>query len=135
MATWDTAPVRAVKVMMNTLVPTAVLSSYPSTEVKTSSIIMPPPAPIKPQIKPMTMPHTTDSVTRMARPLLGKRLWVPVTGQMMNRRPSTRVMSTEKVLMVSLGIWKATRLPTRVRTSTTPSIREPFLISRFLCLP
>ena len=27
MATWETAPVKAVKVMMNTLVPTAVLSS------------------------------------------------------------------------------------------------------------
>ena len=31
MAKWLTAPVRAVKVMMNTLVPTAVFSSYPST--------------------------------------------------------------------------------------------------------
>ena len=37
MAKWDTAPVRAVKVIMNTLVPTAVFRSYPSTEVRTVS--------------------------------------------------------------------------------------------------
>ncbi len=64
---WDTAPVRAVKVMMNTLVPTAVFSSYPSTLVRMSSIIMPPPAPIKPQMKPMSTPHTTDCTARFAR--------------------------------------------------------------------
>ena len=46
--------------MMNTLVPTAVLSSYPSTLVKIRSIIIPPPAPINPQIKPITVPQTTD---------------------------------------------------------------------------
>lgn len=46
---WETEPVSAVKVMMNTLVPTAVLSSYPSTLVKIRSIIIPPPAPINPR--------------------------------------------------------------------------------------
>ena len=32
--------------------------------VRMSSIIMPPPAPIKPQIKPMSTPHTTDCTAR-----------------------------------------------------------------------
>ena len=134
MATWDSAPVRAVKVMMNTLVPTAVLSSYPSTEVNTSSIIMPPPAPMKPQMKPMTTPHTTDSAARIPRPPPGKRVWVAVTGKRMNRTPSSRVMHTEKPLMASLGIWKAAMLPTRVSRSTTASMRTPFFTSRFRCL-
>ena len=49
----DTAPVNAVNAIINTLVPTAVLSSYPSTEVRISNIIIPPPAPMKPHIKPI----------------------------------------------------------------------------------
>lgn len=56
----DTAPVNAVNAIINTLVPTAVLSSYPSTEVRISNIIIPPPAPMKPHIKPINTPHTTD---------------------------------------------------------------------------
>ena len=59
-AKWDTAPVKAVKVMIKTLVPTAVFSSYPRIEVRMSSIIIPPPAPIKPQIKPIKIPQITD---------------------------------------------------------------------------
>ena len=53
-----TAPVSAEKVIINTLVPTAVFSSYPSTMVKSISIIIPPPAPKKPQISPMMEPQT-----------------------------------------------------------------------------
>ena len=60
MAKWDTAPVRAVKVMINTLVPTAVFNSYPRTDVRIRSIIIPPPAPINPQIKPIITPQITD---------------------------------------------------------------------------
>ena len=38
----ETAPVKAVKVMMKTLVPTAVFNSYPKTLVRINSIIIPP---------------------------------------------------------------------------------------------
>ena len=58
------APVKAVKVMINTLVPTAVFSSYPNTLVRIRSIIMPPPAPIKPQMNPTMIPQMTDWMTR-----------------------------------------------------------------------
>ena len=60
MAKCETEPVSAVNVIINTLVPTAVLSSYPSTLVKSRSIIIPPPAPINPQINPTNAPHTAD---------------------------------------------------------------------------
>ena len=56
----DTEPVRAVNVIIKTLVPTAVFNSYPITLVKISNIIIPPPAPINPQIKPIKIPHTID---------------------------------------------------------------------------
>ena len=60
MAKCEAAPVNAVNVIMNTLVPTAVLSSYPKTEVKIRSIIIPPPAPTKPHINPIKTPQITD---------------------------------------------------------------------------
>ena len=53
-------PVNDVNVIINTLVPTAVFSSYPITLVKMRSIIIPPPAPINPQIKPITTPQIID---------------------------------------------------------------------------
>lgn len=56
----DTAPVKAVNVIMNTLVPTAVFNSYPSTLVRIKSSIMPPPAPIKPHINPIRTPQRRD---------------------------------------------------------------------------
>ena len=57
---WDTAPVNAVNAMINTLVPTAVFSSYPNTLVRISNIIIPPPAPTNPQISPITIPQIID---------------------------------------------------------------------------
>ena len=57
---WLTEPVSAVKVIINTLVPTAVFNSYPKTEVRINSIIIPPPAPINPQIKPIIIPDIID---------------------------------------------------------------------------
>lgn len=60
MEKWLTAPVKAVNVMMKTLVPTAVFSSKPRTAVRIRSIIMPPPAPTKPQMKPMAVPQPID---------------------------------------------------------------------------
>ena len=131
---WDTAPVRAVKVMMNTLVPTAVFSSYPSTLVRMSSIIMPPPAPIKPQMKPMSTPHTTDCTARFCALTPCMASLVVITGRRMNLMPSKKVMNTEKPPMVAEGILLATQLPTTVKASTLAIMIRPFLISRFLFL-
>ena len=103
MAKWDTAPVSAVKVMMNTLVPTAVFSSYPSTEVRISSIIMPPPAPTKPQMKPTITPHTTDCTARFLALMLCMASLVVITGRRMNFTPSRKVITTEKLPMVAEG--------------------------------
>ena len=57
---WLTEPVKAVNAMINTLVPTAVFNSYPNTVTKINNIIMPPPAPTKPQINPIIIPQRTD---------------------------------------------------------------------------
>ena len=50
---WLTAPMSAVNVMMQTLVPTDFLNSLPRRTLRTKSIMSPPPAPWKPQTKPM----------------------------------------------------------------------------------
>ena len=57
---WLIEPVNAVNVIINTLVPTAVFSSYPKTLVKTSNIIIPPPAPMNPQTNPTSYPIIMD---------------------------------------------------------------------------
>lgn len=49
--------------MTNTLVPTAVFSSYPNSMVRTMSIIIPPPAPKKPQINPTNAPPAAPAHT------------------------------------------------------------------------
>ena len=56
----EIAPVKAVKVITKTLVPTAVLSSYPKILVKANSIIIPPPTPANPQVNPITQPKIID---------------------------------------------------------------------------
>ncbi len=131
---WDTAPVRAVKVMMNTLVPTAVFSSYPRTLVRMSSIIMPPPAPMKPQIRPMIMPHRTAWIARFLALTPCMASLVVMTGRTMNLMPSRKVMNTEKLPIVVEGTRLAVQLPTTVKTSTLAIMIRPFLISRFLFL-
>ena len=104
MAKWLTAPVSAVKVMMKTLVPTAVFSSYPSTEVSRSSIIMPPPAPINPQIKPTTEPQSSDWTSRFCALTAFIALFVVMTGRTMNLMPSSSVIKVEKLPIVDPGI-------------------------------
>ena len=104
----DTAPVRAVNVIINTLVPTAVLSSYPRTEVSISSIIIPPPAPMKPHIKPTNTPHTTDCMARFLADTPSMASFVVMTGFTMNLIPSRKVINTEKFPIVADG----TRLDT-----------------------
>ena len=120
--------------MMNTLVPTAVFSSYPSTLVRISSIIMPPPAPIKPQMKPMSTPHTTDCTARFCALTPCMASLVVITGRRMNLTPNKKVMNTEKPPIVAEGTLLATQLPTTVKASTLAIMIRPFLISRFLFL-
>ena len=100
MTKWLTEPVKAVKAMMNTLVPTAVLSSYPRTLVRMRSIIIPPPAPTKPQIKPTRTPHTTDCMNRFRGLTAAMASLLVITGRTMNLTPSSSVMNTEKLPMV-----------------------------------
>lgn len=108
MAKWEKAPVSAVKAIINTLVPTAVFSSYPSTEVRIKSIIMPPPAPTKPQIKPISTPQIMDWMARFFAETADMDSFVVITGFMINLIPKRKVMKTEKFPMVVEG----TRLET-----------------------
>ena len=103
MAKWETAPVSAVKVMMKTLVPTAVFSSYPSTLVRISSIIMPPPAPTNPQINPIITPQTSDCTTRFFAETPCMVSLVVITGRRMNFTPSRKVINTANPPMVAAG--------------------------------
>lgn len=129
---WETAPVRAVNVIIKTHVPTAVLSSYPSTEVRISSIIIPPPAPTNPHIKPTRLPagNRADNTPLFAHGL--HLLFVVMTGFTINFMPSSSVMKTEKFPMVAEGTTLETKLPTTVKTSTAAIIIRPFFMSRFL---
>ena len=96
---------------------------------------MPPPAPIKPQIKPMSIPHRIDWMTLVFRSLSAWFSLVVITGFTRNLIPRSRVIMTEKLPMERLGTLDAMKLPTRVKTSTDISMMIPFLISRFLCFP
>ena len=97
------APVKAVKVIIKTLVPTAVFSSYPKTEVRISSIIIPPPAPMKPQIKPIIIPHITDCIKRFWGLAAAIFSLVVITGFTMNFIPKIIVINTEKLPIAVVG--------------------------------
>ena len=73
-----------------------------------SRIIIPPPAPIKPQIKPMATPQTTDWRARFLAEISVMASFVVITGLTMNLMPSNNVINTEKFPMVVEG----TRLET-----------------------
>ena len=64
---------------------------------------MPPPAPTKPQMKPMTMPQTTDWTARFLAETPSMASLVVITGRTMNLTPSRNVMITEKLPMVREG--------------------------------
>ena len=100
---WDTAPVNAVKDMINTLVPTAVFNSYPNMLVSMRSIIIPPPAPIKPQINPMTMPHRIDCMIFVFLSFSSNFSFVVMTGLTINLIPKSRVIKTENPPIVVFG--------------------------------
>ena len=101
-------PVRAVKVMIKTLVPTAVFSSYPIMLVSKRSIIIPPPAPTKPQMKPTATPQTADLMIRALAEVAAISSFVVITGFTMNLIPRKSVIITEKFPIVVEG----TRLET-----------------------
>ena len=52
---------RAVKVMINVLVPTAGFNSIPRKTVKTTSIIIPPPVPTNPVPNPIVIPKNRET--------------------------------------------------------------------------
>lgn len=108
MAKWEHAPVNAVNAIIKTLVPTAVFNSYPSTVVKINNIIIPPPAPTNPQIKPIRMPHTTDCTARFFAETSCMASFVVITGLTMNLIPNKKVINTEKFPMVAGGMRLAT---------------------------
>ena len=67
---------------------------------------MPPPAPTKPQIKPIRMPQITDCMARLPAETDYMDSLVVITGFTMNLMPSKKVMNTEKLPMV----WEGSRL-------------------------
>ena len=64
---------------------------------------MPPPAPMKPQMKPMSAPQTSDWHTRFFADTPSMASLVVITGRTMNLIPSRNVMNTEKLPMVREG--------------------------------
>ena len=134
-AKWLTEPVNAVALIINTLVPTAVLSSYPKTEVSTSSIIIPPPAPTKPQINPTPAPHITERTAFWRTVADERRFLGATTGFTINLTPKIKVINTEKPPIAVFGTMLATKLPQKVKAKTEIIIIMPFLISRFLFFP
>ena len=96
---------------------------------------MPPPAPTKPQMKPMSIPHRRDWTTRFLGSAAAMASLVVMTGLTMNLMPSSRVIQVEKPPMAEEGTRLDTQLPTRVKHSTAAIITRPFFTSRFLFFP
>ena len=61
-----------------------------------SSIIMPPPAPTNPQIRPITVPHRIDWITRVFLSTAIIVSFVVMTGFTINLMPSSIVITVEK---------------------------------------
>ena len=57
---------------------------------------MPPPAPTKPQIRPMMTPQTMDWIARFFAEIPCMASLVVMTGLTMNLMPSRNVINTEK---------------------------------------
>jgi len=101
---WEIAPVNAVNVIIKTLVPTAVFNSYPSTVVRIRNIIIPPPAPINPHIKPISIPHIIDCIILFFLDTACIDSFVVITGFTINLIPSKKVIKTEKFPIIFDGI-------------------------------
>ena len=72
------------------------------------SIIIPPPAPINPQINPIMAPQINDCTARFFGDTFSMASFVVMTGFTMNLMPSKNVINTEKFPIVVDG----TRLDT-----------------------
>ena len=68
-----------------------------------SSIIMPPPAPINPQMKPIVTPQTNDWIIRLRGETCCISSLVVITGRTINLTPSRKVMNTENDPIVADG--------------------------------
>ena len=68
-----------------------------------SSIIMPPPAPMKPQIKPMSTPQRIDCTARFFALTPAMASLVVMTGLTINFTPSRKVIKTENPPIVAEG--------------------------------
>ena len=121
--------------MINTLVPTAVFNSYPKMPVRRSSIIIPPPAPIKPQINPTAIPLIRDWIKRFLALTEVMDSLVVITGFRINLMPRNSVINTEKPPIAAFGTRLAVKLPTSVKSRTAPIMTMPLRISRFLFFP
>ena len=107
---WLVEAIRAVNVIMNVLVPTAVLSSIPKKAVKIISIIMPPPVPTKPVPKPTGIPHSIDMITSLSpsfSPFLTGFLRL-VSGFTRKRIPMQKVRNNVKLPSTTFPARKAT---------------------------
>ena len=91
---------------------------------------MPPPAPIKPQIKPTPMPQTSDCTSRFwaLTPLHG--LLGGHDRPQMNLTPSSIVINTERLPMVAPGTLLATKAAHHRKHQHAAIITAPFFTSR-----
>ncbi len=96
---------------------------------------MPPPAPTKPHIKPIIIPHSTDCTAAVFLSFFIILLSAAVTGFTRNLTPSREVITTENPPIAVPGRSEAMKLPARVKHSTDIIIITPLRISRFLFFP
>ena len=71
--------------------------------VRISSIIMPPPAPTNPQMRPIIVPQIMDCIARFFAGTFSIASFVVMTGRTMNFIPSRNVIMTEKLPIVADG--------------------------------
>ena len=128
---WLIPPVRAVKVMINTLVPTAICIGYPRKDDKTSSSIIPPPAPANPQIKPINMPPIIAFTNLFLGEVLFNCSLVVVTGFNKKRKPIIIKAICIVPFIALSGRRLATKLPMVVTTRTLIRSGRLPLTSRF----
>ena len=95
---------------------------------------MPPPAPIKPQMKPMRMPQTMDWMARFFAPDPLHGLFGGHDGPDDELDAQQEGHEHRETAIVAEGSRLATQLPTTVNTSTLTIMMRPFLMSRFLFL-
>lgn len=93
---------------------------------------MPPPAPMKAQMKPITAPQTLELDEAFCGETAFVASFVVTTGWTMNFTPRSSVINTEKFPMAAEGTKLDTQLPTNVKPNTETIITTPLRMSRFL---